>query len=106
MPALPLILLLLAGSTSAAAAGYPVGGLEPSKRPGGAPVISAYEPAEQARARLEAGVSEPVPESVGKMIEQQEAWYTPFARPGMPGPYDLLGRHARTESGRQQERNP
>ncbi len=33
------------------------------------------------------------PASLVRMKGSQGEWYTPFSRPGMPGPYDLRGWH-------------
>jgi hypothetical protein len=38
------------------------------------------------------GVSSPIPESL-KFLNDQGAWFNPFTRPGMTGPYDLRGWH-------------
>jgi len=72
---------------------YPVAGLTPEARPKGAPTITAFERTPEWRSKALRGVSEPYPSSLG-FLDNQGAWYTPFNRPGMPGPYDLRGLHA------------
>ena len=85
-------------AASAATAGdsspYPVAGLAPDQRPAGAPAIMEFTRTDAWRAGALRGVTGPTPESILRFLGDQGAWYTPFARPGMPGPYDLRGLHA------------
>lgn len=74
------------------AAQPPVAGLAPQQRPAGAPVLTR-PPADTAKGLH--GIATPLPPGLGFMASQG-AWYTPFTRPGMTGPYDLRGWH--TES--------
>jgi hypothetical protein len=77
-----------------------IAGLAPYQRPQLAPMIRAFEPTPDWRARALFGVSEPRPASLG-FLDRQGAWYTPFDRPGMPGYYDLRGWHSKAgETGR------
>ena len=69
-----------------------IAGLAPDRRPVTAPVVRAYAPEAQARTRQLFGIAEPLPQGLG-FLKDQGAWYTPFDRPGMPGPYDLRGWH-------------
>lgn len=70
-----------------------VAGLAPNQRPTGAPVVREFAPSADWRAQSLAGVSEPIPASIGNFIDSQGAWYTPFNQPGMPGYYDLRNWH-------------
>ena len=72
---------------------YPVAGLTPGARPKGAPTVTVFERPPEWRAKALKGVSEPYPAGLG-FLDNQGAWYTPFNRAGMPGPYDLRGLHA------------
>lgn len=83
-----------APSTAMAADAAPVAGLAPNLRPATAPVINEIQRGDAWRATALRGVTRPVPESIARAIDSQGAWYTPFTRPGMPGPYDLRGMHA------------
>ena len=90
------IALMLAGfgATAADAGNVRVAGLAPYERPAGAPAIKESERGDAWRSTALRGVAQPVPESVTRFLDHQGAWYTPFTRPGMPGPYDLRGMHA------------
>ena len=92
---LPVLILLLAGINAAMAdaPAYSVAGLQPDARPAGAPVIHQHTTSEAAKARLQRGIVLPAPATLAVMRDQ-EAWYTPFDRPGMLGYYDLRGWHA------------
>ena len=83
------LFLLMAQASSA---DYPIAGIEPSKRPEGAPTIDWVS---HDRAWYEAaltGVQQPYPQSLF-FLDNQGDWYTPFSRPGMTGRYDLRGWH-------------
>lgn len=84
-----LVAVVLVSATSGAgAAEYPVAGLAPDRRPDGAPtIVNFVRPAGWER-RFFSGVAEPRPESLSWSAEQG-GWYTPFDRPGAPGPYDI-----------------
>jgi hypothetical protein len=79
-------------SLLAATPNYPVAGLAPEQRPMGAPRITADTPLDKKRALH--GITDPVPPSIVKLLEQQGGWYTPFAQPGTPSPYDPRGWHS------------
>ena len=73
----------------AAGPGY-VGGLTPYERPAGARV---KEEVTGLGERGFQGIEGVPPASLVRMKGSQGEWYTPFSRPGMPGPYDLRGWH-------------
>ncbi len=79
---------------------YPVAGLAPDMRPRGAPVVRVFEPGPDWRNKALAGVIEPYPPSIVGFLDSQGAWYSPFAYPGMTGPYDLRGWHAKRNEGK------
>lgn len=81
-------------STACAQDAYPVAGLAPHLRPKSAPVVRMFEPTPDWRGKALSGVGEPIPAGL-KFLDNQGAWYTPFAHPGMTGPYDLRGWHAK-----------
>lgn len=87
---------LTAGSVRAA--DYPVAGLAPDRRPAEAPTITEFRQDEAWRNRALTGISEPYPASL-EWLDDQGAWYTPFNRPGMTGPYDLRGWHGAAQGG-------
>lgn len=69
-----------------------VAGLQPDRRPAGAPRITTFQVSpEQKAARLK-GVSAPLPGNV-EVIATQGAWFSPLFHPGMTGPYDLRQWH-------------
>lgn len=70
-----------------------VAGSAPSVRPATAPVVRGLDRPDDWLAKAAAGVSLPYPASL-KFLNDQGNWYTPFTRPGMPGPYDIRGLHA------------
>ena len=70
-----------------------IAGLAPAERPAGAPVIVAATKDGAWYARARTGVEPPYPASF-RFREDQGAWFTPFDRPGMTGPYDIRGWHA------------
>lgn len=86
-----LLVVSLASWAGVASAGeYPVAGVTPNQRPAGAPVIrEAVRPAGW-DARFFHGVEKPYPASLSWAADQG-GWYTPFNRPGSPGPYDIRG---------------
>ncbi len=84
-------LSMLAMST-VAVADYPIGGLTPSVRPEGAPVVTrvAHDSAWYQRALH--GIEQPYPGSL-RFLESQGNWHTPFNQPGLLGPYDIRNWH-------------
>ena len=90
----PLMIAVAAlglGATRSNAEGF-VAGVTPDRRPDGAPVQAQSSFDKVARERALRGVSKPYPPSL-RFLEDQGGWYTPFAHPGMPGPYDIRGMH-------------
>lgn len=89
-------LLLLAalglGFSSPAQAHAFIAGSKPDQRPAGAPRIQHFVKPPEWYAQALYGVSAPYPAST-RFLEAQGAWYTPFTRPGMTGPYDIRGWH-------------
>lgn len=81
-----------AGESGAAEPAW-IAGLEPGQRPAIAPVIRQVTKESGWYSWALTGTTRPYPESF-KFLEDQEAWYTPFSRPGMTRPYDLRGWHA------------
>lgn len=88
------VLALLAGAAGAAQSEGFVAGTAPDRRPEGAPSITTFAKGEQWMAGARAGISDPLPPSL-KFLDDQGAWFTPFTHPGMPGPYDIRGLHAK-----------
>ena len=70
--------------------------MSPHQRPAGAPMIAKVQKDSGWYDTALVGVSRPYPYSL-RFLEDQGPWYTPFSRPGMPGPYDLRGWHRGTE---------
>lgn len=85
------------GPVVACAADYPVSGVQPHRRPAGAPVVTTADKDAQWYRQALFGVEPPYPASLS-FLEDQGAWHTPFTRPGMTGPYDIRGWH-RPKSG-------
>ncbi|MDM8546425.1 hypothetical protein [Candidatus Venteria ishoeyi] len=71
-----------------------VAGSQPYQRPANAPRIQQYVRSPAWYQQALQGVSQPYPASLS-FIQYQGAWYTPFTRPGMTGPYDLRGWHVK-----------
>ena len=88
-----LLAILLAGSALAEPAS-PVAGLQPDRRPPGAPVIASFAPSAAWQAQALKGIAPP--QAGLDFLGDQGAWYTPFTHPGMPGRYDIRGLHAET----------
>lgn len=86
--------MIVFGYTSAAAqqATPFIAGTKPWERPENAPVITEYFKDARWYAEALHGVSEPYPYSL-RFLEDQGAWFNPFTKPGMPGPYDIRGWH-------------
>lgn len=69
-----------------------VAGTTPNQRPAGAPVLGAYDKSEAWFSAARTGITQPYPASLS-FLNDQGAWFTPFTRPGMTGPYDIRGWH-------------
>jgi hypothetical protein len=69
-----------------------VAGTAPSQRPPGAPVLGAYDKSEAWFTAARTGITKPYPASLS-FLDDQGAWFNPFIRPGMTGPYDIRGWH-------------
>lgn len=69
-----------------------VAGLQPDRRPEGAPVVRAAPVEPPAKSARLTGITPPWPGNVERIAEQG-AWYSPMFRPGMNPPYDLRGWH-------------
>lgn len=85
----------------AEAEGY-VAGIEPSRRPESAPVITAVVRDAAWYRRALTGIRPPYPVSL-RFLEDQGDWYTPFNRPGMTGPYDIRNWHQPAPAGCNQD---
>ncbi|MEZ5839581.1 MAG: hypothetical protein R3D02_03850 [Hyphomicrobiales bacterium] len=83
---------LVGASLAGAAEDGFVAGSTPDQRPAGAPVIEKVEHDKAWYAHALTGVVPPYPPSLN-FLDRQGEWYTPFTRPGMPGPYDIRGWH-------------
>lgn len=66
-----------------------IAGVAPDKRPAAAPRLTAPTPLPPDAQT--AGIATPLPPL--SFIKDHGGWYTPFTRPGMPGPYDIRGLH-------------
>ena len=77
---------------SFAFAEYPIAGVNPDKRPKGAPKITSLEREANWYDKALQGVEAPYPPSL-RFLDNQGNWYTPFTRPGMRGPYDIRQWH-------------
>jgi hypothetical protein len=84
--------LILAAAGMARADGQVIGGLTPSERPAGAPVIAEFVKDGEWYQRALSGIEPPYPASL-RFLEDQGAWFTPFTHPGMTGPYDIRHWH-------------
>ncbi len=70
-----------------------VAGEHPSRRPANAPNILNVEKNPLWVKKALWGIQLPAPFSVVSMLHSQGAWFTPFTRAGMTGPYDMRGWH-------------
>jgi len=86
------VLCALVYATGAQAEGTPIAGLVPDRRPVAAPTISEFAKDAAWYAQAVHGVEGPYPASL-RFLEDQGAWFTPFSRPGMTGPYDIRRWH-------------
>ncbi len=69
-----------------------IGGITPDRRPEGLPTVGQTGLTQAGQERILHGVSRPYPPSL-RWIEDQGGWFTPFANPGMTGPYDIRNWH-------------
>jgi hypothetical protein len=90
--AVVILLLSMVGVGSVAHGQSFVAGVQPNRRPEGAPRIQTMEKSPQWHRSATAGVVRPVPPSL-KFLDDQGAWYTPFNRPGMTGRFDIRKLH-------------
>lgn len=90
----PLLACLIGsgGSLAQPVPRYPLAGVTPDQRPNGAPVVREFVKPAGWEQRFTRGIEGPLPTSL-RWIADQGAWFTPFDRPGTPGPYDLRGWH-------------
>ena len=84
--------LLLVCAANAEPTTLAIAGLAPWERPAGAPVIGEMAKDGEWYVRALHGVQPPYPASL-RFLEDEGAWYTPFIRPGMTGPYDIRHWH-------------
>ncbi|MEY3220184.1 MAG: hypothetical protein RIT27_1541 [Pseudomonadota bacterium] len=70
-----------------------VAGEHPSRRPADAPMVLSVDKNPMWLKRAFFGIEPPAPNSVMAMLNSQGAWFTPFIRAGMTGPYDVRGWH-------------
>ncbi len=76
----------------------PVAGTTPDRRPEGAPVVRQTGFTMFGLATALEGISQPYPKNLD-FLDDQGAWFTPFTRPGMRGPYDIRGLHKKPSHG-------
>lgn len=91
------IAFVLSQAVFAASGATAIAGRAAHERPANAPRLTADAPLDRTQALH--GVSEPLPPGL-KFLDRQGGWYTPFTRPGMPGPYDLRGWHSNPSTSR------
>ena len=70
-----------------------VAGLQPDRRPPGAPVITEANFTSEQMARFLRGIEGQPPGNVTTIVATGQ-WYVPMRHPGMTPPYDLRGWHA------------
>lgn len=81
-----------------------VAGVEPSRRPDGAPKQTVVVKDAAWYRHALTGISQPYPASL-RFLEDQGNWYSPFLRPGMTGPYDIRNWHQPATAGGGQDAN-
>ena len=89
------VALLISGAAVQAEEEGFVGGSTPDQRPAGAPTITEVQHDQAWYEHALTGVEKPYPRSL-LFLDNQGDWWTPFTRPGMPGPYDIRGWHKKT----------
>jgi len=88
-----VVSLVLFGSSAVADSDLPfIAGVKPDRRPETAPKITEMVKDGAWYGHALTGVDAPYPASL-RFLEDQGAWFTPFTRPGMNGPYDIRGWH-------------
>ena len=70
-----------------------IAGTEPSLRPVGAPVLATFTKNAAWYSTALSGIEAPPYPFSLRFLEDQGAWYTPFNRPGLTGPYDIRNWH-------------
>lgn len=91
--AVAIVSLVFLGSSAMAESERPfIAGVNPDRRPEGAPKITEMAKDAAWYGHALTGVEAPYPSSL-RFLEDQGAWYTPFTHPGMTGPYDIRGWH-------------
>jgi hypothetical protein len=99
LPAVVTLAALLTVAPARILADEFVAGTEPSLRPVGAPVLLSFtKDAAWYRTALSGIEAPPYPFSL-RFLEDQGAWYTPFNRPGLTGPYDIRNWHGPASGG-------
>lgn len=94
-----MLAALLAVAAADVLADEYIAGTAPSLRPAGAPVLITFaKDAAWYRTALTGIEAPPYPYSL-RFLEDQGAWYTPFNRPGLTGPYDIRNWHKSTFGG-------
>jgi len=86
------VTLLLCAAGSAGAAGF-VAGLQPDRRPQGAPVIVEASFSPEQLAQFLRGIEPPPPGNVATIVATGQ-WFVPMRHPGATSPYDIRGWHA------------
>lgn len=74
-----------------------VAGLQPDRRPEGAPIQAERQIADKQLDRWLTGVSKPWPGNV-EQIARTGAWFVPLRHPGMWGAYDIRGWHSASKA--------
>jgi hypothetical protein len=76
-----------------------IAGTEPSLRPVGAPVLTTFSKNAAWYSNALHGIEAPPYPFSLRFLEDQGAWYTPFNRPGLTGPYDIRNWHDSASGG-------
>ena len=92
------VISILILSLTVSAGAYPIAGVNPEKRPEGAPVVTTV--AKDTPSKYSAvwykvalyGIDAPYPKSL-LFLGSQGNWYTPFIYPGMVNKFDIRGFH-------------
>ena len=69
-----------------------ISGLQPDRRPEGAPVITIFQKKDDWYQQALRGVEKPYPDTL-RFLENQEGWYVPFNNRGMTYRYDIRNLH-------------
>ncbi len=88
--------LISASAFQAAAEVRFTAGVQPDRRPEGAPRITEVFHPRDWYVRALTGITPPYPHSLF-FLDAQGDWYSPFILPGMPGRYDIRGWHVATQ---------